>query len=149
MFPDLINLTSTKPVLQNLPCLSWPHLSNKKGQNISSKFLNTTTSNLYIKVLALCIFYTCFFIAHAKYNMNLNINWCKNSKIPKLNMYLCTQQLQFFHQVEFPTCKLNFKHFISHIFFLLCSIRIKNTQYYFIIQESIVESSINFNLIHL
>lgn len=74
MFPDLINLTSTKPVLQNLPCLSWPHLSNKKGQNISSKFLNTTTSNLYIKVLALCIFYTCFFIVHAKYNMILNIN---------------------------------------------------------------------------
>lgn len=74
MFPALINLTSTKPVLQNLPCLSWPNLSNKKGQKLSSKFLNTTTSNLYIKVLALCIFYTCFFIAHAKYNMNLNIN---------------------------------------------------------------------------
>lgn len=76
MFPALINLTSTKPVLQNLPCLSWPHLSNKEGQNPSSKFLNTTTSNLYIKVLALCIFLHCvfFFIAHAKYNMNLNIN---------------------------------------------------------------------------
>lgn len=56
MFPALINLTSTKLVLQNLPCLSWPNLSNKKGQNLSSKFLNTTTSNLYIKVLALCIF---------------------------------------------------------------------------------------------
>lgn len=70
MFPALINLTSTKPVLQNLPCLSWPHLSNKKGQNLSSKFLNTTTSNLYNKVFALCIFYTCCFIAHAKYSMN-------------------------------------------------------------------------------
>lgn len=56
MFPALINLTSTKPVLQNLPCLSWPHLSNKEGQNLPSKFLTTTTSNLYNKVLALCIF---------------------------------------------------------------------------------------------
>lgn len=56
MIPALINLTSTKPVLQNLPCLSWPNLSNKKGQNLSSKFLNTTTSNFQIKVLALCIF---------------------------------------------------------------------------------------------
>lgn len=56
MFPALINLTSTKPVLQNLPCLSWPHLSNKEGQNLSPKFLNTTLSNLYIKVLAPCIF---------------------------------------------------------------------------------------------
>lgn len=56
MFPALINLTSTKPVLQNLPCLSWPHLSNKEGQNRPSKFLTTTTSNLYNKVLALCIF---------------------------------------------------------------------------------------------
>lgn len=56
MFPALINLTSTKPVLQNLPCLSWPHLSNKKGPNLSSKFLKNTTSNLYNEVLALCIF---------------------------------------------------------------------------------------------
>lgn len=74
MFPALINVTSTKSVLQNLPCLSWPNLFNKKAKNLSSKFLNTTTSNLYIKVFALCIFYTCFFIAHAKYNMNLNTN---------------------------------------------------------------------------
>lgn len=70
MLPALINLTSTKPVLQNLPCLSWPRLSHKKGQNLSSKFLKTTTSNLYNKVLALCLFHMCCFIAHAKYSMN-------------------------------------------------------------------------------
>lgn len=70
MFPVLI-----KTQLQQNQCFKiYPaflaHLSNKKGQKISHLNSKGNYSNLYDKVLALCSFYTCCFIAHAKYSKN-------------------------------------------------------------------------------
>lgn len=84
-----LNITSKNPVLQSLPCLSGP-IYSMKGQSLSPNFLRETTSNRHQSLH--CV-HTCCFIAHAS---TVRINWCKNSKIPKLNMPFALKTHSFF-----------------------------------------------------